>query len=306
MDKILSEINEIPQRAAELLAGPDFSLPVEVPYLGMGSSYFAPLCFRYMGYDIQPEMASEYYQYLSQGRMRESAVILSQSGKSTEALWCTGLFKNYTAITNDDDSPLAKAPNASRVVSLLAGEEKFCSSKTYVNTLLALFRGFGENIEPLVNLLEKRFRFYEDRGKALAESVYTILQRQSIHGIYITGSGPNIGTAMEAALILSESTKLSFQGLPLAQYDHGPKETAANCIVMMIVAKGEGKERAASVKNKTEGAGAKVFLIEEPEVGENHSVLFNIIPFNFMAYHLASLLKVTDTFLVGGKITEVE
>ncbi|MEJ7766650.1 MAG: hypothetical protein WKF89_02480 [Chitinophagaceae bacterium] len=306
MNKILSEINEKPQRAFEVLSGPEFSLPLEVPYIGMGSSYFAPLCFKYMRIAIQPEIASEYFTYLSNNKVQELAVILSQSGKSSEALWCTGLFKNYIAITNNTGSPLAKNLNVQKVVSLLAGEEKYSSSKTYINTLLTLFKGFGENITPYVHLLEKRFSLYQDQGKAMAGAVYQALKQRLIHGIYITGSGPNIGTALEAALILSESTKLSFQGLPLAQYDHGPKETAANSIVMMITSKGDTQERTVSVKKRIEAAGAQVFTVEEPQADENHSVLYNIVPFNFMAYHLAVLLKVEDTFVVGGKVTEVQ
>lgn len=39
--------------------------------------------------------------------------------------------------------------------------------------------------------------------------------------MYIIGSGPNIATALQAALILSESTKLNFTGIPIAQYDPG-------------------------------------------------------------------------------------
>ncbi len=60
--------------------------------------------------------------------------------------------------------------------------------------------------------------------------------------MYIVGSGPNIATAYEASLILSESTKLCFTGLPMTQYDHGSKETAANSIVIQILANGKSYE----------------------------------------------------------------
>jgi glucosamine--fructose-6-phosphate aminotransferase (isomerizing) len=60
MNKMLAEIHEIPQRAVEFLQqSPDYTLPLNVPYLGMGSSWFAPLAFKYMGVPIDPEMASE-------------------------------------------------------------------------------------------------------------------------------------------------------------------------------------------------------------------------------------------------------
>ncbi|MBC3789272.1 hypothetical protein [Spirosoma utsteinense] len=58
MNPILNEILEIPERAGEVLASTIDPLPLHVPYLGMGSSYFAPLAFKYMGVPIYPELAS--------------------------------------------------------------------------------------------------------------------------------------------------------------------------------------------------------------------------------------------------------
>ena len=116
---------------------------------------------------------------------------------------------------------------------------------------------------------------------------------------------PTRDTALQAALILSESTKLSFQGLSMAQYDHGPKETANNSIVFMINAKGPSYQRSQLLYKTIRTAGAHVFEIEEPDSTEAFSILHNIIPLNFMAYYLAKELGVKDTFVVGDKITEV-
>lgn len=283
----------------------DYSLPLAVPYVGMGSSYFAPLAFKYMGINIYPEMASEYFNYLSQGNKIPLGVLLSQSGKSTEVLWCAGLFENYTAVTNYVDSPLCKFSGVEKIVPLLAGEEKFSSSKTYINTLLALFKGFGIDVQKAVQLLADKMEAYGKLGHQLSEAVHTLLQQNKVNGLYITGSGPNIGTAMQAALIMSESTKLNFNGLPMAQYDHGPKETAKDSVVINIVAKGKSYDRSKKLADTITAAGAHVFTIEEPDATEKESILHNIIPFNFMAYYLSQKLNIEDTFLVGGKVTEV-
>ena len=57
MNPLIAEINEIPLRASEFLKhSPEYKLPLRVPYLGMGSSYFAPLAFKYMGINIYPEL----------------------------------------------------------------------------------------------------------------------------------------------------------------------------------------------------------------------------------------------------------
>ena len=312
MDPVLAEILEIPSRAQAVLGSPVQPLPLHVPYLGMGSSYFAPLAFKYMGVPIGPELASEYFQYLSKGKTAPLAVILSQSGRSSEALWCRALFGQYVAVSNDTSSDLCTAPNVARVVPILAGEERYSSSKTYVNTLVALFNGFGFSPASSVERIAQDMNRYQEQGERLANDVFAVLSQHKIHGMYVTGSGPNIATAYEAALILSESTKLNFHGLPMAQYDHGPKETAKDSIVIQILARGEAYERTLRLSETIRRAGAHVFTVEEPDrspadaMAENYSVLHNIISFNFMAYFLALKLNIGDTFVVGGKVTEVQ
>lgn len=306
MNKMYEEIAEIPAKAFEILGSSINPLPLKVPYLGMGSSYFAPLAFKYMGIDIQPEIASEYFNYLSFEKKKPLGVILSQSGKSSEALWCTQLFEQYIAISNYPENELSNLKNVLGKVEMMAGEEHFSSSKTYINTLLVLFRGLGFDPTEAVHLLIKKMGEYEAQGKSMANDIFEILNTKKIHGIYITGSGPNVATAMEAALIMSESTKLNFHGLAMAQYDHGPKETADNSIVIQIVAQGKSYERALKLSEKIQASGAAIFTIKEPETEEHFSILHNIIPFNFMAYYLSQKMGITDTFSVGVKITEVE
>jgi len=307
MDKMLQELMEIPQRAQAFWTNsPTIKLPFGVPYLGMGSSYFAPLAFKYMGMDIQPEIASEYFYYLKKKEKLPNAVILSQSGRSTEALWCATLFEKYISITNNLQSPLSTSPHSADAIELLAGEEHYSSSKTFVNTLLALFKGFGLDASESVDLLIENFPEYMRKGEEMANLVFDQWNQNPIHSIYILGSGPNIGIAMNAALILSESTKKNFHGMAMAQYDHGPKETAKGSIVIHILAKGETYERAVKLNDTIKKSGAMVITVEEPKAPENFSILHNIIPFNFMAYYLSKKLGIVDVFEVGGKVTEVK
>ena len=309
MNPILNEILEIPARANDVLTNPVEPLPLNVPYLGMGSSYFAPLAFKYMGVPINPELASEYYYYLAKGKKEPMAVLLSQSGRSSEVLWCRELFDQYVAVSNYTDSDLCTAPNVARVLPIRAGEEHYSSSKTYVNTLVSLFKGFGFAPEATVALLADRFEQYREQGQLLSEQILAVRDQYPIHGMYVTGSGPNIATAYEAALILSESTKLNFHGLPMAQYDHGPKETANHSIVIQILSKGQAYERTRRLSEVIARAGAHVFTVEAPDqiaepIEEHFSILHNIIPFNFMAYYMAEKMNIGETFVVGGKVTE--
>ncbi|WP_097131777.1 SIS domain-containing protein [Spirosoma fluviale] len=306
MNPILNEILEIPGRANDVLASSIDPLPLHVPYLGMGSSYFAPLSFKYMGVPIYPELASEYVYYLAKGKKAPMAVLLSQSGRSSEVLWCRDLFDQYVAVSNYTDSELCTAPNVARILPIRAGEEHYSSSKTYVNTVVSLFKGFGFSPEATVALIADKFEQYRQQGEQLADQILAVRSQYPIHGMYVTGSGPNVGTAYEAALILSESTKLNFHGLPMAQYDHGPKETANHSIVIQILAKGETYERSLRLSEMVGRAGAHVFTVESPGVEEHFSILHNIIQFNFVAYYMAEKLNIGETFVVGGKVTEAD
>jgi len=303
-NSMLSEIQSMHLAAKNFLDNaPPYSLPLRVPYIGMGSSYFAPLAFKFMGLPIVPEIASEYYNYLHNDGKQQSAVLLSQSGRSSEVLWCRELFDHYIAVVNDTESPLAKS--ASGIIPMWAGEEKFSSSKTYLNTLLALFKGFGMDVCDTVKQLEENMPVYDAKGKELADALYEMHRSKKLNGIYITGSGPNIGTAMQAGLIMSECTKLCFTGMPMAQYDHGHKETAKDSVVFQIISKGKSYERSKKLSATVRSAGAQVFEVEASGVTENESILHNIIPFNYMSYYLSQKLGVQEMFVVGGKVTEV-
>jgi glucosamine--fructose-6-phosphate aminotransferase (isomerizing) len=306
MSKMLKEISEIPDCAINFWNQSEpYKLPLKVPYLGMGSSYFAPLAFKYMNIDIYPELASEYYNYMAGKGKLPNGVILSQSGRSSEALWCANLFDKFIAITNDPNCELCQFQGVKKSVKLLAGYEEYSSSKTYINTLLSLFKGFGFDVSDSLILLKSRMGSYEETGKRMAGEVFELIKEKNIHGIYITGSGPNIATAYEASLILSESSKMCFNGLAMSQYDHGPKETADGSIVIQIMAKGKAYHRTHNLNEVIEKAGAHVITVEEPDVEENFSIIHNMVPFNFMAYYLAQKLDIRETFVVGGKVTEV-
>ncbi|MBO0949151.1 hypothetical protein [Fibrella forsythiae] len=91
----------------------------------------------------------------------------------------------------------------------------------------------------------------------------------------------------------------------MAPYDHGPK-TANQSIVIQILAKGATNERTQRLSAMIEKAGAHVSMVEAPEQDEHFSILHTIVPFNFAAYYMAEKLGISDTFVVGGKVTEAD
>lgn len=280
-------------------------LPEKIPYIGMGSSYFAALSLRYQGVKIYPELASEYFNYLEKTKQFERAVLISQSGLSSETLWCADRFQSFVTIVNDEASALAKHSNADFVVNLHAGVENYSSTKTYINSLVVLFTGHGISPQPVFTSLDDRFSDLIQKGEELGRKLYKLIHRRRYKGFYIIGSGPNIGTAMQAALILTESTRLPFIGMSLSQYDHGPKEAAERSVVIFINPKGKQSDRNQKVKQKIEQAGAVCFELNEDELPESLSPFTLSIPLFSAKAWLAKKLRITHPFLVGDKVTRV-
>lgn len=279
-------------------------LPEKVPYIGMGSSYFAAVTLRYSGVKIFPELAGDYFNYIRTLKQFENAVLISQSGKTTDVLNCTSCFKEFTAIVNDLESPLANQPNLKSVVSIVAGAERFSSTKTFMNTLITLYLGHGFDVKHVLDSVERRFSEFELIGNTLGSTLHHSLRKKKAKCI-ILGSGPNVGIAYQAALVLSESLKYPFVGMSLTQYEHGYKETARDAVVIVInPSKGVLFERTNRLMSLLRNVDAKVLEISEPELEEVYSPFTSILPFFFMANFLTSKMKITEPFVIGNKVTE--
>lgn len=305
LHKTLEEIREIPHYAGICLEkNRNIKLPTEVFYLGMGASIIPARALYYSRAKIKPELASEYISYLSNGGKENSGVLISQSGKSLETVQCKDNFRKYTAITNNPDSPLAAGSNLDKLFLLHAGDETSISSKTYINTLITLYQGLGFQTELQVEKLKKNINEYEEWGEEQANRIFLHIQKSLWKGFYILGSGPNLATAKEAALTMSEVTKLSVQGMSLGEYDHGPKETAANSIVILLDIKGKNRRRAQQIREKIKLAKNCLLISYKSEDEENLSPINTIVPFNFLTYYLAVKLGVKKIYEIGDKVVE--
>lgn len=301
---MLNEILEIPYRAElALKEAQSIRLPEDVPYLGMGSSYYAPLALYFQGFKIQPALASDYHYYLSESMSNESGVLISQSGKSTEVLWCARYFKKITGISNEMFSPLMQSPLLIEKISMLAGDEKYSSTKTYINTLIILYSGLQKDPASAIEQLKQNISKDRDWGEKIAKELAALFYTYPEKGICIVGSGSEYATARQGALILSETIKKTIVAYSLAEYDHGPKESAPNSVVIFVLTKDESYERAMILIERVKRAGATVYIIIEDD--RSFSPILNIMPLNFLTYFLAARMGIELGFEVGGKVTEV-
>ena len=302
-----SELFEIPYQALVCYRqNKGLILPEKVPYIGMGASYYATLVLRYQGKKVYPEMASEYFNYLDKARQFDRAVLISQSGESSETLWCANCFSQFVPVVNSLDSSLARHPKADFVVEMCAGAERHSSTKTFINTLVVLLLGHDIDPQPALISMNHRFPALKLIGEDWAKRFFRLQKRRKYKGFFILGSGPNVGTAMQAALVLSETTKIPFQGMALAQFDYGMKEAAGKSVVFVINGKENRNERVIQLVHRIEQAGGVCFELNEDEITESLSPFITVIPFFFMASSLKKRLKIEDEFIVGEKVTRVK
>ncbi len=303
---MLTEIFEIPHLARMCFErNKGLILPEKVPYIGMGSSYYAAISLRYQGIKIYPELASEYYNYLENTKQFERAVLISQSGLSSETLWCADRFEGIVPIVNDENSALAKHTNVDFAVNIHAGVENYSPTKTYINTLVVLFAGHGINPQPAFKSLNDRFPVIIQEGEELGQKLYRLTRRRRYKGFYVLGSGPNVGTAMQAALILTESTRIPFIGMSVSQYDHGIKEAAKGSVVVLINPEGKQTDRNKKVKQRIEQAGAICLELNENELPESLSPFTLSVKLFATTCWMSKKLKIDHPFIVGDKVTRV-
>lgn len=290
-----SEISEIPYHAVRCYEkNKGLVLPEKVPYIGMGSSYFAALVLRYLGKKIYPESASEYFNYLEEVKQFEKAVLISRSGESSETLSCAGRFEKFVCLVNHLESPLAQHHGADVVVDLCAGDEHYTSAKTFINSLIVLLLGQGIDPAPAIAHLQEHFENYRFRGTEWAKLVYPLMKKKKYKGFCILGAGPNIGSAQQAALVSTQITGFPFYGMSMAQYDQAMKETAGKSVVFAICPDGIREERPARLRQKIKSTGGVYHEWNEPGLPEYLSPVTATIPFLYMAAFLKKKLKIKD------------
>jgi len=304
---VKEELYEIPFRA-ELCyqKSKGIILPEDVPYIGMGASYFAALTFRYLGINLYPEKAAEFHNYLNPVRRFKNGVLISQSGQSSETLWCADHFDSFTALVNEESSPLAIHSACGKQYLLYAGKEERFPTKTYLNTLLLLYLGFGFDPKNVLQVYKTQMSYFERIGIELGELIRKKIRGLRRKSIYILGNGPNIATAEMAALVLSEVLKIPVLSMSASEYDHGFKETSKNVLAIIINHLGPELQRTKSLIETIQNAGAEVFELTDPLIDSLYSPLTFPLYFFFAAEYLSHKQKTRLIYEVCKKITRVQ
>ncbi len=165
-------------------------------------------------------------------------VAISQSGQSTDlveyakAAQAAGAL--LVAMTNDDTSPLARGANFH--ISLLAGKElAVAATKSYAAQLLCsllLVRAWAAEGSTPTSIISEAKRLVAD--ETLVTNAVAAASRDG--EIVVLGRGFSYPNAREAALKIQETSKISVQGLSIADYMHGPISALTSDTQVFILA----------------------------------------------------------------------
>jgi glucosamine--fructose-6-phosphate aminotransferase (isomerizing) len=165
-------------------------------------------------------------------------VAISQSGQSTDLVEYATAAKSAGAklisITNDEKSPLAKL--ADHHLSLMAGTElAVAATKSYAAQLLASLM--------LVSAWSSKLTNYKSVVAAASELLANnsalsnaVAKCDRANEIVVLGRGFSYPNAREAALKIQETSKISVQGLSIADYMHGPISALTNKTQVFLMA----------------------------------------------------------------------
>ena len=293
--------------AARLAAAPHVWLT------GVGTSWHAALAGELLlahagrlGPRVRAINAFELVSYGPAPLSGEGCVVISHRGGSPSgpaALARTRAAGGVTvAVTGKGSDGLAAAEHVLRTVDQ---EASGCHTVSYTTALavlaaLAAAIGHDDDLAHQLDALPDQLAFLlgQEAWESLAERF------GGRRRYWFVGGGPNVATAYEAALKLSEAAWVSAIGLECEQFLHGPwAALEPDDVVVVIAPPGPSHTRCRDAARVAAGIGATVVaLVAEgdgeigplaaetialPEVSELLSPITAMVPLQLLIYHLA-------------------
>jgi glucosamine--fructose-6-phosphate aminotransferase (isomerizing) len=280
---------------------------------GIGASLHAAIPLQYelagKGFDCSIVESGELLHY--QGRVCAGAVVVvvSRSGESVEVVklleQLKGVAERTIGVTNEASSALARLVDVAVIVGSLADE--MVAVQSYTGTVAALLLLAGVVCEE-----------FEMRGEELAGALPGIsaLVAEQVEQasewdvffrvgapIYLLGRGPSYASALEGALLFSETAKEPAVGLAAGSFRHGPVEIVdAGFRAIVFAPLGRTREINLGLARDLVRFGAMVRVVgplgedgrglpfvEAPLVSEWVAPLVEIVPVQVAALRLAAV-----------------
>ena len=171
------------------------------------------------------------------------------------------------ALTNNESSPLAASADfhlfcgAGPEVSI-AATKTFTSQMMLLGALAAKWAGNKEYLDNLANVVPGKVDELLDKTTPVIENVAK--KYQNIPGAIVLGRGIAYPIALEGALKMLETNKLSMKGYALSDFHHGPiAQVKPRDLVIVISAKGAVTDDTEEMIGKLTNVGADILVITD-------------------------------------------
>ncbi|HJX12346.1 MAG TPA: glutamine--fructose-6-phosphate transaminase (isomerizing) [Dehalococcoidales bacterium] len=292
--------------------------PEDLLILACGTSYHAGLVGKYIieglvKIPVRCEMADE-FNYAGQVSARNKALVITQSGETTDALKAVKKLKEagceVIAITNVVGSTASRL--ADRTIYTRAGPEiSVAATKTFLGQLIALYwlalpyaRVDIRRLDELVRELRQlpvKVQQVLDNEAAIADIAR---QMAGYENIFFIGKGINYPVALEGALKLKEISYIHAEGYAAGELKHGPfallgSRTPVVAVVAqdntcepVITSIKEIKARRSPVlvlmsEGDDDTAELADFVITVPQIDPLFSPVVNSVALQLLAYYVA-------------------
>jgi glutamine---fructose-6-phosphate transaminase (isomerizing) len=285
--------------------------------LACGTSYHAGLIGKYiieslLGVPVRVEIADE-FTYGGQSSARNNAIVLTQSGETSDVLKALKRLKEKgsrtIAITNAVGSTVSRL--ADKTVYTRAGPEiSVAATKTYIAQLIALYwlaipfaQANAGRIDSLVQELRQlpvRVQQVLDDEARIAELAGTL---KDYDNMFFIGKGINYPVALEGALKLKEISYIHAEGYAAGELKHGPfallgEKTPVAAVVArdstydaMVTSMKEIKARhsplVAVASEGNDAAQLADYVITVPDTDPLFSPVVNSVALQLLAYYVA-------------------
>jgi glucosamine--fructose-6-phosphate aminotransferase (isomerizing) len=294
----------------------------------MGASYHAAMIcalhLNHLGISAIAMEALDLINYAQRLISPETVIVyISQSGSSGEV---TPLLEQLdgrvplVGITNHPESELGC--RAQVVLPMVSGDESLVATKTYINTLAVLWlaagRISGSSSGAEFTLLSK----IADQIESLLAEAEWINARfhEAIDPqkpLLFLGHGPHAITARQAAMVMSEWSKVPALHFGIGAFRHGFIETVQEGVGAVVYAPpGRTAASAIALADELSGYGAQVLLVENGHLRETGklpltmgvdeflSPILDIIPIQLFTENLARRLGFGNGFRYIAKVVK--
>jgi glucosamine 6-phosphate synthetase-like amidotransferase/phosphosugar isomerase protein len=294
--RVLNQVDDVADKIVKLN-------PETIFFAGTGSSYMTAFAQSF-GFNVITDlpatssMTSELRVYANNQFKGNCVLVLNtHSGKSpldirmVEVAKSRGVFT--VGVTDIEDTPFAKAVDAT-IIGSGGAKNEMPATRTYSS---AIFRGlmlairyaqkkgslyiaseYDEKIRRIPGLLRK---FLDEYDKKVPGIVETLL---GYNAYYVIGAGPNISTALEGAMALTQGTGMPSFGYDVVEYLHGPIQSLSKkgC-VLSVIAPGPFRKQLVEFSKAAQKIGAKIVTVgvddeDMPDGFDTRFVFPDVVP----------------------------